>query len=815
MVTQSPMAMAAPERSQASMSTEQQRRFTKVGLVINASLTTEAAERAGDETHALLRSLAIERQRATNAERAAAAARREAEAERGKSARATQAARDAAARADRAEAEASRLRDDQIAREEALLAELGRRDAEYAAAKNEFARRVNDIVERRDPRIDEALTRYLDGDIGALDDLADYTEAIVAANRAGRDAAIASIERDGRRRDGDLLRSTAAIWLDAADKGEKTTRAVLAKWLDAARTDPDEFSQWQSIYSLADDLGEAAIRANAADQLWSRARTLDEHIQAAATCASQHIGKGRWCSGEWTRNQYQDEEIRLWREKVALDPYQPTGRIGLASALWRNAPDDLKDKSKREMMLAEAETLIGDLARDYPDSPLVAYRARLIAEASGRMRLDEGTEREKTRRVYTASLQQARNQMAARPESFLAQSGLVSELQSMSGIADADRDEAQSLALVNEAIMIAEAALAKDPENERRAAVLWHALTRAAMSARVYGAFERERDFYARTLDLSRRFDAGDSRYMLELTIPRLAGAELMLGNLERVRALYAEQLKMIEAGSTLDGTIEQPAQFELLSLAMNEARLLWIEQDYVAAEVAFASLRPQARSQPDPQSRFFSELIIDFNLLTMFIEQQRVKDAIALASDVRFRLDAMGREPALREPARFGRLTIDLLMVVIPGSGVGWADLVIPDPAKLDPENYRLNVDDADALLTRRAAMPDDIVGSGTVRDRIIGSLRPTARLSLEMMETGQPSAIRIGGFLSVLKLLALAGDPEVTWQLVADRYLHFHKLGWITDPSNVGDFEFAMARAAILRRRANADHLPTEVRR
>lgn len=160
---------------------------------MNASLTAEAAERAGEETHSLLRSLASESQRAVDAERAAAAARREAEAERGKSARATQAARDAAARADRAEAEAVHLRDEQIAREEALLTELASRDLEY-------------------------------------------TEALVFANRLGRDAAIAWIEREGRRRDGDLLRSAAAIWLDAADKGEKPARSVLAKWLEAART---------------------------------------------------------------------------------------------------------------------------------------------------------------------------------------------------------------------------------------------------------------------------------------------------------------------------------------------------------------------------------------------------------------------------------------------------------------------------------------------------------------------------------------------------------------------------------------------------
>lgn len=782
---------------------------------MNASLTTEAAERAGDETHALLRSLASERQRAVNAERAAAAARREAEAERGKSARATQAARDAAARADRAEAEAARLRDEQIAREEALLAELVRRDVEYAAAKDEFARRVNDMVERRDPRIDEALTRYLDGDIGALDDLADYTEALVAANRAGRDAAIASIERDGRRRDGDLLRSTAAIWLDAADKGEKTTRSVLAKWLEAARTDPDEFSQWQTIYSLADDLGEAAIRANAVNQLWSRARTLEERIEGAATCASQHIGKGRWCNGEWTRQQYQDEEIRLWREKMGQDSDQPVARIGLVSALWRNAPHEFEDKARRATMLDEATTLIAALARDYPDSPRIAHYMRLIAEASGLMKLEAGEERERTRRVYIASLQLARSQMAARPDSFLAQSSVVSELQNMSGIADADRDEAQSLALVNEAIMIAEAALAKDPESERRAGVLWHALTRAAMSARVYGAFERERGLYARTLDLSRRFAAGDSRYMLELTIPRLAAAELMLGHLDNVRALNAERLKLIEAGRTRDGTIDNLAQHESYNVATGNARLLWIEQDYAGAELAFVALRTQARSEPDAEERLIAELVIDFNLLKMFIEQQRLVDALALAAEARQRLDTIGREPKLREPARFGRFAIDLLMVAVPGSGVIWTDLAIPDTARLDPGNYRINVDDADALISRRAAMSDDIVGTGTVHDRMIGSLRPTARLSLELMETRQPSAIRISGFLSTLDLLALAGDPEVTWQLVADRYLHFHKLGWITDPSNVGDFEFAMARAAVLRRRANADLLPVEAPR
>jgi len=395
-----PTVAAANARSQLSLASDQQRRFTKVGLVMNSGLTTEAAERAGDEVHALLRSLASERRRAANAEHEATAARQAAEAERRRSSRASAVARAAEARAERAEAEAERLRDEQVAREEAFLAELGRRDVEYAAAKDEFVRRVNDMVERRDPRIDDALARYLAGDIGALDDLAEYTEALVAANRAGREAAIADIQREGRRRDGNLLRSTAAIWLDAADKGEKPARAALAKWLDAARTDPDEFSQWQTIYDLADEIGDAATQADAVNQLWARARTLDERIDAAATCASQHIGKGRWCNGEWTRAQYQDEVVRLWRERVAQKPDESSGRLGLATALWSNAPFDFDNKTKRQTMLAEAMGIIAALAHQYPDNVLIAHRQRLIVEAAGLMRLDQGAEREQTRVSY-------------------------------------------------------------------------------------------------------------------------------------------------------------------------------------------------------------------------------------------------------------------------------------------------------------------------------------------------------------------------------------------------------------------------------
>lgn len=93
-----------------------------------------------------------------------------------------------------------------------------------------------------------------------------------------------------------------------------------------------------------------------------------------------------------------------------------------------------------------------------------------------------------------------------------------------------------------------------------------------------------------------------------------------------------------------------------------------------------------------------------------------------------------------MREPARYGHLIIDMLMVPGPGSGLSWTDLWLPDTATL---------------------------------------------------------------------------DPDVSWQMVAERYLDFHKRGWITDQAHISDFEFAVARAEVLQRRANAELSPVETPR
>lgn len=805
-------AQAAPAPAQLSADSEQQRRFTKVGLLMNAGLTQAAAERSTEQIQAEGRALASARQRAVMAERDAATARKEADAERRKSSRASAAAREAEARAERAEAEAARLRDEQVAREEAWLNELGRRDVEYAAAKDEFVRRVNDMVERRDPRIDDALARYLAGDIGALDDLAEYTEALVAANRAGREAAIADIQREGRRRDGNLLRSTAAIWLDAVDKGEKPARAALAKWLDAARTDPDEFSQWQTIYDLADEIGDAATQADAVNQLWTRARTLEERIDAAATCASQHIGKGRWCNGEWTRAQYADEKIRLWREKVAQKPDEPFARIGLATALWAEAMLIHDDKQRRASMLTEAVAMMDKLSQQYPDSSLIASRRLDIVSEGGGLSLAPGPELERTRGVFATGLQAARAQLARSPDSFAAISNLAKALRRMSVVADADRDVAQSIALIDEAIALAEGALAKDPESDSRGAVLWHSLTRAAMSARIHGVFSRERDLYARTLALSRRFADGDSRYMVELTVPRLANAETVLGNLAAARMLLDEEEGRLRARLASGDLAADDAEGELYGFAFERARLSWIEGDYGAGEGGFRALLRDVLAQPVSEDRILRDSTVVVQLYLILVEQGRIDEALAVVTDARTRLQQLDSDPQNRQYARFSLFLMDVLAASTPDSGVRWADLKPPSMDGLDTDRYTTEPDLVTSFLAERAKLDAGLPTNGTRQERLRASLRANYDVTLALSNKQPPSQTGAGSLLNGLKMLAHAGDPEASWQVVADQYLDLHKRGWVAEGPSMADFEFAMARAAVLRRRANADLLPVE---
>lgn len=799
------LAPAAPAGAQsitvAAARSEEQRRFTKVGLVIGAAVTKEAVQRADDHTLALYRELETMRKRAIGAERAARAAQQDADGERRKSSKADRAADAAQARAATAEAEAVRLRGEALVREEALIEELARRDIEYAHAQKIFAEHMSDIVARDDPHITAALERYLDGDLTALDALSEYVDAAVAANRAADAAALAAIEARGRKRDGDLLRSVAAMWSDAADKGERSAAQALAKWQEAARTDPDNFGQWQAIYDLAVSLGLTDVRRQAVDRQWQLAKTPSQRALASANCAWVVEPRVTLCQGSWTGAEYEAETIRLRRQLVAQEPDNPAHLFLLVFDLQRQAIREAPDTPRRSALTAEAVAITEALRQRYPDNSAIEM-LRISTLGNSATGLLPGMNLDSGRTAMERGVALSRDALERNPGSWAHMSRLATALENLSVITDADRDEARSIALADEAIAITEAGLAKDLGDLSRVSALWHAYTRAAMSARVFAAFERERGLYIKALNLGRPYVATDRDFMVELTLPRLEMAELAVGHVDTARTLSLEA-RALRLSRPPDA--EQPADpVQPVSDAFAEARYAWIAGYYPLAAQLHRSLltaidTPGHFPGIGRADRLLFATIGTLSLALIEMERSRYDAMLTECDRALQRVDAAQTDPETRREAKVLRTITQLLCVAVPGSSVRWTDVTAPVFDGLDGGRFWGDTDlGAQMIARRRTLEAAEGPVTGTPRDQLLASLERTFRVADQLAMEGPPSEQRFSSALSAQKMRAQAGDPDMPWRTVADNYVHFYKLGWITNPTTVEDMHFALARAA-----------------
>lgn len=165
-------------------------------------------------------------------------------------------------RGDLAERERSRLEGElrvERGKQEDLIAQLAAKDSEYAASIRAYREGLSELLADNDPAIVAAFNRYAEGDASALDDLQDITRIIRKSREAGL-----------RARNGADQRAIALTFLDAKDKGLKTTMQALAPWQEATRVDPTFFVQWIHISRLHRELGnfsDARFAANEAKKV--------------------------------------------------------------------------------------------------------------------------------------------------------------------------------------------------------------------------------------------------------------------------------------------------------------------------------------------------------------------------------------------------------------------------------------------------------------------------------------------------------------------------------------------------------------------
>ncbi len=196
----------------------------ETAIVVGSARTQEAVDQANAQLQAMFRKNRVAEQKALQAMAAARAAGREA----GQYA------------AELAEARGAL---------KSVLDQLAAKDIEFSAYLEAFRSGLAPIVENGDPATQEALRRYADGDVGALDDLQQITRVIREARQAGLRARNAADQR-----------ALALIYISAWDNGDKTASQVRMAWEEAAQIEPEEIRQWIEIaafYSVEGKLPQA------------------------------------------------------------------------------------------------------------------------------------------------------------------------------------------------------------------------------------------------------------------------------------------------------------------------------------------------------------------------------------------------------------------------------------------------------------------------------------------------------------------------------------------------------------------------------
>jgi hypothetical protein len=802
-----PVAAHAQVVSEVQMRSEAQRRFTKSGLIIRASITRDAAEQGDAAQMATYRELVVAREENARKERDLKQARSSLDTEHRKTARAS-------ARAEQAESELKR-RADITAREEAFVAELARRNPGYAVAMQVFSDRMSKALQNPDPRISEALDRYVAGEPGALDDLSDLGEEIIAANReadaAAKTAINAAIDRQARKRDGDLRRSIAQAWTNGADKGDKTNEQALEKWLLAALGDPDDFDQWLQIRQLARFVENSREEERAADELWARANTAQQRAEAASACAAVHLAPGKWCNGEWTRDDYQHELLRLLRELVVEAPSDLVAQLNLADELANQA--DYKrgeDEDGRKLQLREAWKILDNLHVAVPDSYTIEIRRFEVGAQLGIGMSDPAT-LIRARALRESAVTRARAFQARFPASWVAGSALADALEKLSEVTDMQRDEPASLAATDEAVAIALRLSGHRSADMKRKSLLWSAHTRAGMSARVFAAFARERDHHSAAMEAGRGYERGHWAYMTELAGPRLQVAELASGNIAAARAL--NEINYGEGRAAIDEAGSAPVEPFLHDYY--GATYDWIELKFEAAERRYREIARRL-NKPDhyrgliASNRLIVRTMVHLSLITIAIERERYPAALRQGA---FFLDSLRQHEADRHLAPLARLVAEAVrevIVHIPGAPLTWADIELAALDDIDPKVLVTDRVPDEMLLARRRALeiqnPAAVQGQEPEKGKagLLQALQKTFTISDQLVSELPLSAALISMILSTQKMRAHAGDPQVSWASLANDYVDFHKRGWLTIGVSIDEMHFALARAAVLKRRA-----------
>jgi tetratricopeptide (TPR) repeat protein len=369
---------------------------------------------------------------------------------------ATQAASDRLANAQlrAAQAQIARLqrqgtaaRADLIAAQETFVAELGRRDREYAEFIDGFRASVETIAQTEEGV--RLLSQRRPGNLAQV-----RTLLIELADR--RDAAIverANLERAANRR------AVAQIAMDDRDRGEATTEDVIALYEQVVALDPGSFEDWLDLSSLYDEVANFPASESAVERAAALADDLRERSLVVYLRAELDSRRRDWAGARTRFEQF----VSLSREGAAANPGATEWTrsiavgLGFIGQLFMAEGDTAAAHARYAEALAIYQQL---LATDSANPTALAD----VAEANRRLGdvLVETGEHARALELYQTGLRTERTLVELDPTSVERRSKLASSLNDLGTVLLAQGDVHGARAAFTESLGIRRRLAAED-----------------------------------------------------------------------------------------------------------------------------------------------------------------------------------------------------------------------------------------------------------------------------------------------------------------------------------------------------------------
>ncbi len=153
-----------------------------------------------------------------------------------------------------------------IAAREGLVADLAQDDPAYAEAIAFFRREVTQIAST--PEGAAALAQF---NLGEYEEAFAILDRLIAAEDQARQLALENATRamqlQGAREAAASRRSVAVLWLEARNRSQRSTEAVIARYEEVVRLDPGEYMDWFQLVQLYIAAGRRADALAAAERL--------------------------------------------------------------------------------------------------------------------------------------------------------------------------------------------------------------------------------------------------------------------------------------------------------------------------------------------------------------------------------------------------------------------------------------------------------------------------------------------------------------------------------------------------------------------